>query len=54
MYAVVAVYPNGSRVLVGYAHTQPDVDGLVDDCIAVNGRENLLAAGIRLQVELAI
>ena len=53
MYAVVAVYPNGARVLVGFAHNQDDVNGLIDDCVEANGREKLLAAGIRLQVELA-
>lgn len=54
MYAVVAVYPNGARVLVGYAHSDFDVNGLISDCIAVNGKENLKAAGIRFSVELAV
>lgn len=53
MYAAVAVYPNGARVLVGFAHNRDDVNGLICDCIAANCRENLQAAGVRLQVELA-
>ena len=52
MYAVVAAYPNGARILVGFAHNQDDVNGLICDCITANGRENLQAAGIRFQVEL--
>ena len=53
MYAVVAVYPKGDRVLVGFANSQTDVDGLVCDCINTNGRKNLENAGIRICVELA-
>ena len=54
MYAVVAVYPNGFRVLVGFAHTQADVDGLISDCITTNGEDLIRAAGIRFCVELGI
>lgn len=54
MYAVVAVYPSGHRVLVGFAHEQADVDGLINDaCEANGGREALVARGIRFNVELA-
>lgn len=53
MYAVVAVYPSGRRILVGFAHSQKDVDGLISDCIATNGEEKLKAMGIRFNVELA-
>lgn len=53
MYAVVAVYPNGARILVGFAHNHDDVNGLIGDCITANGRENLQAACIRFRVELA-
>ncbi len=55
MFAVVAVYPSGHRVLVGFAHSQEDVDGLIADaCIANGGREALAARGIRFNVELGI
>lgn len=54
MYAVVAVYPSGHRVLVGFAHSQADVDGLVNDaCGANGGRDALIARGIHFNVELA-
>lgn len=55
MFAVVAVYPSGHRVLVGFAHSQEDVDGLVADaCNANGGQEALTARGIHFNVELAI
>ena len=53
MFAVVAVYPSGYRVLVGFAHTKDDVDNLVSDCIAHNGEEKLKEMGIQFNVELA-
>ena len=54
MFAVVAVYPSGHQVLVGFAHSQADVDSLVDDaCKANGGREALIARGIHFNVELA-
>lgn len=54
MYAVVAVYPSGHRVLVGFAHSQADVDGLINDvCAANGGQEALIARGIHFNVELA-
>lgn len=54
MYAVVAVYPSGYRVLIGYAHSLADVDGLINDvCVANGGQEALIARGIRFNVELA-
>lgn len=53
MFAVVAVYLSGHRVLVGFAHTQDEVDGLINDCIAYNGEEKLKKMGIRFNVELA-
>ena len=53
MYSVIAVYPDGTRILVGYAHSSADVNGLIDDCIAANGKETLEAAGIRFSVESA-
>lgn len=54
MYSVVALYPNGDRVLVGFAHSEADVRGLINDCIAKNGKEQLQAAGIRFCVEFAV
>lgn len=55
MYAVVAVYPSGHRVLVGFAHSQDDVDGLINDaCEANEGKDALIARGIHFDVELAI
>lgn len=54
MFAVVAVYPSGRRVLVGFAHTQEDVDDLVNECIAYNGEEKIKELGIRFNAELAI
>ena len=54
MYAVVAVYQKGDRVLVGFANSQADVDDLVCDCINTNGRQNLEDAGVRICVELAV
>lgn len=54
MFAVVAVYPDGHQVLVGFAHSQEDVDGLVGDCCAANGGQDaLIARGIHFNVELA-
>ena len=54
MFAVVAVYPSGQRVLVGFAHSQVDVDGLIEDtCNANGGREALAARGICFDIELA-
>ena len=53
MYAVIAVYPHGDEVLVGFAHSQDDVNGLISDCIKTNGLENLQSAGIRICVESA-
>lgn len=53
MFAVVAVYPSGHRVLVGFAHTQEEVDGLINDCITYNGEEKLKKMGVRFNVELA-
>lgn len=54
MFAVVAVYPSGQRVLVGFAHSQADVDGLVENtCNANGGREALAARGICFNIELA-
>lgn len=52
MFAVFAVYPGGSKVLVGYAHKQVDVDGLISDSIETNGRKKLDTAGIEFRVEL--
>ena len=52
MFAVFAIYPGGSKVLVGYAHNQVDVDWLISDCVEVNGRKRLDAAGIKFDVEL--
>ena len=54
MYAVIAVYPFGEKVLVGYANNRIDVEGLINDCIAYNGEEKLKAVGIRFAVELVI
>ena len=54
MYSVIALYPNGARVLVGFAHTEADVRGLIDDCIAKNGKKKLQAEGIRFSVEFAV
>jgi len=52
MSAVVAVYPSGRRILVGFVNSQEDVDGLINDCIATNGEEKLREPGIRFNVEL--
>lgn len=53
MYAVIVVYPSSHQVLVGFAHDQADVDGLINDCIAYNGEDRLKEMGIRFNVELA-
>lgn len=54
MFAVVAVYPSGHRVLVGFAHSRADVDGLVNDvCKENGGRDALIARGIHFNIELA-
>ena len=53
MFAVVAVYPSGHRVLVGFAHTREDVDGLINDCIAHNGEEKIQELVIHFNIELA-
>ena len=54
MLAVVAVYPNGQRVLIGYGHSKADVDDLVNSvCEANGGRAVLAAYDIHFNVELA-
>lgn len=53
MFAVVAVYPSGRRVLVGFGRTVDDADTLIVECIARNGEEKLKEMGIRFNVELA-
>lgn len=54
MFAVVAVYPSGHRVLVGFARSLDDADRLIDDaCIANGGPDALFARGIHFNVELA-
>lgn len=53
MFAVVAVYPSGRRLLVGFASSPAEADGLVNECIAHNGEEKLREMGIRFNVELA-
>ena len=52
MYSVIAVYPSGSKILIGFAHSEMDVNGLIQDCIETNGEEALKAAGIQFAVEL--
>ena len=55
MYAVTAVYPSGQVVLVGFVHTQEDLDMMMADVYEANGgKEALEARGIRFNVELAI
>lgn len=55
MFAVVAVYPSGHQVLVGFAHSQDDVEGLINDAYEANGgKDALIARGIRFDAELAI
>ncbi len=51
MFAVVATYPGGARVLVGYAHKKEDVDGLIADSISATGEEMIQAYGIRFKIE---
>ena len=41
MFAVVAVYPSGHLVLVGFGRTVDDVNALIEECIAHNGKEML-------------
>ena len=53
MYAVVAVYPSGHRVLVGFGRTVDDANALIEECIAHNGEEKLKKMGVRFNVELA-
>lgn len=53
MYAVVAVYPSGYRILVGIGRTVNDANDLIADCIDQNGKERLDEMGIHFDVELA-
>lgn len=54
MYVVTAVYPSGHVVLVGFIHTQEDLDMMMADVYAANGgKEALEARGIRFCVEFA-
>ena len=53
MFAVVAVYPSGHLVLVGFGRTVDDVNALIEECIAHNGKEKLMEMGVRFDVELA-
>ena len=41
MFAVVAVYPSGRRVLVGFGKNVEEADALIAECIAYNGEEKL-------------
>lgn len=55
MYAVTAVYPSGHIVLIGFASSKKDVDGLIADVLAANGGEDAIKErGIKISVELAI
>lgn len=45
MFAVVAVYPSGHLVLVGFGRTVDDVNALIEECIAHNGKEKLMEGG---------
>ena len=53
MFAVVAVYPSGRRLLVGFAKNTTEADCLVADCIAHNGEQKIREMGIRFNIELA-
>ncbi len=53
MYAVVAVYPSGRRLLVGFAKNVTEADGLVAECIAHNGEQKIREMGIHFNIELA-
>ena len=53
MFAVVAVYPSGRRVLVGFGKNVEESDALIAECIAYNGEEKLKEMGVHFNVELA-
>lgn len=53
MFAVVAYFKNGSFDLLGFASTEDQVNGLVDQYISRHGDEYLRSEGVRFQVELA-
>lgn len=53
MFAVVAVYPSGRRLLVGFGKNIAEADALVAECIAYNGEEKIREMGIRFNIELA-
>ena len=53
MFAVVAVFKNGSIDLIGFANTNEEVEKLVDRYISRYGAEYLGDKGVRFNVELA-
>lgn len=53
IFAVVAVYPSGRRVLVGFGKNVEEADALIAECIAYNGEEKLKEMGVHFNVELA-
>lgn len=53
MFAVVAVYPSGRQVLVGFGKNTAEAEALVADCIAYNGEEKHRDMGAHFNIELA-
>lgn len=53
MFAVVAVYPSGNRMLIGFGSNVGEANALIKECIAHNGKEKIEALGVHFNVELA-
>lgn len=53
MLAVVAYFKDGSLYLLGFASTEDQVNGLVDQYISSHGAEYLGSKGVQFHAELA-
>lgn len=53
MFAVVAVYPSGRQILIGFGKDVCEAEALVNDCIAYNGEEKIREMGVHFNIELA-
>lgn len=53
MLAVIAYFKDGSLDLLGFANTEDQVNGLVEQYINRNGAEYLGSKGVRFHAELA-
>lgn len=53
MLAVVACFNDGSLDLLGFASTEDQVNGLVDQYVSLHGADYLGSKGVQFHAELA-